>query len=245
MRKITRGAQTPVKLTFNNLRTLQQLADRIGGKFLMSGDEFTKALNNSQTLQKMNCDTNNVRVIFFPDTYEFYWNITPEKLIDEFYSYYEKWWDKEGRRAKASSLGLSPQQVSIVASIVEEETNDKAERGMVARLYMNRLQNGMKLQADPTVKFALQDFSLRRISGPILFTNSPYNTYKFAGLPPGPIRLPEKATIEAVLNAPQHNYVYMCAKEDFSGRHNFTTSYAEHMANAKKYQDALNKRGIN
>lgn len=243
MRKLTHGAQTPIKLTFNNVRTINELAEKINDKFLMTDTAFLKAIENKATLQKMGCDTNDVRVIFFPDTYEFYWNISPDKLVNDFYSYYTKWWNKE-RKDEAKALGLTPQQVSIVASIVEEETNDKAERGMVARLYINRVQKGMKLQADPTVKYALNDFTLKRIGGANLFVDSPYNTYKYAGLPPGPIRLPEKATIETVLKAPKHDYIYMCAKEDFSGRHNFTATYSEHQVNAKKYQKALNERGI-
>jgi UPF0755 protein len=128
---------------------------------------------------------------------------------------------------------------------VEEETVKKDERGKVARLYMNRLKSGMPLQADPTVKFAIGDFSIKRITEAMTKTDSPYNTYRFVGLPPGPIRLPDKSTLDAVLNAPQHNYLYMCAKEDFSGYHNFTINFADHKANAQRYREELDKRGIN
>ncbi len=155
----------------------------------------------------------------------------------------DNFWTKE-RLDKAAKLGLTPVEVATIASIVEEESNKKDERPMIARLYINRVKQGMKLQADPTVKFATGNFALRRITGKHLRTDSPYNTYKNVGLPPGPIRVPNAATLDAVLNAPEHNYIYMCAKEDFSGRHNFAADYATHRKNAKKYQAALNRRGI-
>jgi len=159
------------------------------------------------------------------------------------HDYYEKFWTDE-RKAQATSQGITPDQAVTLASIVEEETSKADERGKVARLYLNRLQHGMRLQADPTVKFALGDFSIRRLSVAMTQVQSPYNTYRVNGLPPGPIRLPEKATVDAVLTAPQHDYIYMCAKEDFSGYHNFATDYTTHMANARRYQAALNARGI-
>jgi UPF0755 protein len=156
---------------------------------------------------------------------------------------YNSFWSNE-RLSKAKAIGFTPSEVCTIASIVEEETNNTAEKPMVAGLYINRLHKGMKLQADPTVKFAVQNFALKRVTGEYLRSNSPYNTYKFEGLPPGPIRIPSIKGIDAVLNYTRHNFVYMCAKEDFSGTHNFAATWEEHMVNAKKYQQELNKRKI-
>lgn len=178
-----------------------------------------------------------------PDTYEFYWNATPNKIIKRLVEYREKFWTDK-RKAQAASLGLSPIEATILASIVEEETNKADEKPIVARLYMNRLKKGMLLQADPTVKYAVGNFGLKRILQQHLNIESPYNTYKHPGLPPGPIRIPSGNTIDAVLNAPSNDYIYMCAKEDFSGYHNFTSSYSEHLNNARRYQAVLNKRNI-
>jgi UPF0755 protein len=150
------------------------------------------------------------------------------------------WNDK--REQQAQSIGLSKSEVITLASIVEEENFKEVEKGMIAGLYMNRLQKGMKLQADPTVKFALQDFSITRITGDDLLKDSPYNTYLYTGLPPGPIRIPETSTIDSVLNYRRHEYIYMCAKEDFSGRHSFAKTYSEHLKNAARYHKALNSR---
>jgi UPF0755 protein len=156
---------------------------------------------------------------------------------------HDKFWDKS-RQAKATALGLNPNEVCTLASIIDEETSNNPEKPMIARMYLNRLKKGMPLQADPTVKFALKDFALKRIYHNMLNTDSPYNTYKNTGLPPGPIKVASVAGIDAVLNAPSHNYLYMCAKEDFSGTHNFASSYSEHLRNAAKYSKALNERGI-
>lgn len=235
--------QTPVKFTFNNIRTKEQFAEKVATKFMMTKDDLLKILKSDQICKSFGCDTNTIVSIFLPDSYEFYWDTDPLKFLNVMYGYYKKWWTEE-REAKAEALGLSKSQVAVLASIVEEETIKKDEQGTVARLYLNRLDKNMKLQADPTIKFALKDFSLRRIGGKHLNTVSPYNTYINYGLPPGPIRIPDKAAIDAVLNAPVHNYIYMCAKEDFSGYHNFTSSYSEHLSNAAKYRTELDKRNI-
>lgn len=243
-RKIRNHNQVSIKFTFHNIRTKEQFAERAAEKFYMSKDEVLALLNDSTFCNSLCHKTPETVVsVLIPDTYEFYYTVAPKKFLHKIAKYYDKFWTDE-RKAKAAALGLTPDEVSTIASIVEEETAKNDERGMVARLYINRYKSGMKLQADPTVKFAIGDFSIKRITHEMLFTNSPYNTYKFAGLPPGPIRLPERSTLDAVLNAPQHSYTYMCAKEDFSGYHNFTSSYAEHQANAAKYQAELNKRGI-
>ena len=187
--------------------------------------------------------TETITNILFPDTYEVYWNSTPKGLLNKLNGYYTQFWTAE-RTSKANKLGLSPDEVQILASIVEEETAKVDEYGKVARLYLNRLERNMPLQADPTVKYAIGDFSIRRITHAMLKTVSPYNTYQNIGLPPGPIRIVTKRTVDAVLNAPQHDYLYMCAREDFSGYHNFTASYTRHLANARRYQMELNRRGI-
>lgn len=240
-RRLSTGAQTPVRLTFNNIRTMGQLADRISGRMEFTSDGFLKACDS--VLSSRGFSEAEYPAAFFPDTYEFYWTESPEKVVSRLSSRYDSFWT-ETRRNKAKSLGLSPVEVVTVASIAEEETNDAAERATVARLYINRLDRGMKLQADPTVKYAIGDFSLRRVLSSHLSASSPYNTYMYRGLPPGPIRIVSPKTIDAVLDAPDNDYLYMCAKEDFSGRHNFTADYREHLANARKYQAALNARNI-
>ncbi|MBQ6166967.1 MAG: endolytic transglycosylase MltG [Muribaculaceae bacterium] len=242
-RRIKNGVQDGIRFTFNNVRTLDEWTERWGQTFMAGPDEMRKALNDSALCAKYNKTPETMACLLMPDTYEFYWTVTPEKMLDRMYDYYNDFWTNE-RKAKAEKLGLTPDQVATVASIVEEETSKADERGKVARLYLNRYQQGMPLQADPTVKFAIGDFSIKRITIPMTQVNSPYNTYRVNGLPPGPIRLPEKSTIDAVLNAPQHDYLYMCARADFSGYHDFSRDYATHLDNAHRYQAALNSRGI-
>ena len=242
-RRIKNGVQDGIRFTFNNVRTLDEWTERWGQTFMAGPDEMRKALNDSALCAKYNKTPETMACLLMPDTYEFYWTVTPEKMLDRMYDYYNDFWTNE-RKAKAEKLGLTPDQVATVASIVEDETSKADERGKVARLYLNRYQQGMPLQADPTVKFAIGDFSIKRITIPMTQVNSPYNTYRVNGLPPGPIRLPEKSTIDAVLNAPQHDYLYMCARADFSGYHDFSRDYATHLDNAHRYQAALNSRGI-
>ena len=238
-RFIKNGAQSGVRFTFNNVRTLDEWTDRWGETFMDGPDGMRKALRDSAVCAKYGKTPQTIACLLMPDTYEFYWNISPEKMLDRMFDYYNDFWTSE-RKAKAERLGLTPDEVATVASIVEEETVKADERGKVARLYLNRYQQGMRLQADPTVKFAIGDFSIKRITVPMTQINSPYNTYRVNGLPPGPIRLPEKSTIDAVL----HDYLYMCARPDFSGYHDFTRDYASHLDNAHRYQAALNSRGI-
>ncbi len=242
-RRIRNREQTPVKLTFNNIRLKEQFAQRVSQRLMMPADDLIKAMADSAVCSRYGKSTVTIVNILLPDTYEVYWDITPEELLDRMYGYYMRFWD-ESRVKKAKAIGLSPDEVQVLASIVEEETARADERGMVARLYLNRLDRGMMLQADPTVKYAIGDFSIRRITNAMLATPSPYNTYLNVGLPPGPIRISSKQAIDAVLNAPKHDYLYMCAKEDFSGYHNFTASYSQHLSNARRYQAELNRRGI-
>lgn len=239
--RIKKQYQNPVKVTFNNIRTYGQLMRRLDVQLL--ADSAALAAAADSLLAAQGIAPENYPAHFLPDTYEFYWTEPAPNVIAKIISNYDTFWS-DGRREQASALNLTPEQVATLASIVEEETNKADERPKVARLYLNRLKAGMKLQADPTVKFAVGDFSIKRILQKHLQTNSRYNTYMYAGLPPGPIRLPEKTTLDAVLNAPGNNYIYMCAKEDFSGYHNFATDYATHQANAKRYREALEKLGI-
>ena len=240
---LSRGLQTPVRFSFNNIRTPQQFAKRVSSQLMMDSAQVMTMFADTAFIRESGFTRENFEAMLLPDSYDFYWTITPEDLFKRMKKEYDRFWTDE-RRAKAEAMGFSPMDISIVASIAEEETNDRAERATVGRLYLNRLQINMPLQADPTIKFALQDFSLRRILNQHLQIDSPYNTYKYAGLPPGPIRIPTKQTIDAILNSDPHDYLYMCAKEDFSGRHNFAVSFSQHQINAARYRKALNEKNI-
>ena len=241
-RKISSGEQTPVKLRLNNMRTIDDFVTKASSQLAMNADELRNAID--KTIAEGDFSEETIPAMILPDTYEVYWTTSAEKLLAKLRKNYDNFWSAD-RKAKADKIGLTPVEASTLASIVEEETAYAPEKGAVARLYLNRLKQGMKLQSDPTVKFAVGDRTLRRILHKHLVTESPYNTYIVYGLPPGPIRMPSTATIDAVLNAPENDYIFMCAKEDFSGSHNFTANYAEHMQNARRYQAALNARGIN
>ncbi|MDE6453318.1 MAG: endolytic transglycosylase MltG [Muribaculaceae bacterium] len=241
-RRVRNGRQTPVRFTFNNIRTLRQLAERAGEAMEFSADDFLAACDSVLSGRGYRSAAE-YPAAFIPDSYEFYWTAPAVQFVGKLADARDRFWNDE-RRAAAARLGLRPVEVATIASIAEEETADRDERPTVARLYMNRLQRGVKLQADPTVKFAVGDFSLRRITGRHLAVSSAYNTYQHEGLPPGPIRIADAATLRAVLSAPAHDYLYMCAKEDFSGRHNFAVDGATHMANARRYRAALDRRGI-
>ena len=240
-RRLRYGSQSPVRVTFNNIRTLDALARRVAAKMEWGDEAFIAACDS--LLPAKGFKKSEFPAAFLPDTSEFFWTTPASEVVRKLSDIREGFWNDE-RRAKASRLGLRPVEVAVLASIVEEETAKADERGTVARLYLNRLGRGMLLQADPTVKFAVGDFSLRRILSKHLAVDSPYNTYKYQGLPPGPIRIVERATIDAVLDAQPHPYIYMCAKEDFSGYHNFAVDYSRHMENARRYQRELNRRNI-
>lgn len=241
--RLSHGAQHPLTVTVNNFRGLDQMAKRIAARLDFTADSLLSFIKDPEMLSQYGLTTEQALSLFPEDSYEVYWTASPQGLVDKIGANYMKIWNDE-RRAKADSLGLSPAEVMTLCSIVDEETNKLDEKGKIGRLYINRLNKGMKLQADPTVKFALGDFSLRRIRQNHLSVKSPYNTYRNTGLPPGPIRTTSVATIDAILNSEPSDHIYMCAKEDFSGRHNFAATYSEHMANARRYQQALNKRGI-
>lgn len=239
--RLRSGAQNPVKVTLDAPRTFEELAQNLSGQLDFTADEFMDACDS--ILPERGFTPATYMAAILPDTYEFYWTVTPSKALERLLSYHDEFWNDK-RQAKANALGLTPIEVATIASIVEEETAKADERPIVARLYLNRLQRGMRLQADPTVKYAVGDPTLRRILHKHLETVSPYNTYLVDGLPPGPIRIPEKSTLDAVLNAPPHSYLYMCAKEDFSGYHNFARDLSTHNSNARRYQAALNKMNI-
>lgn len=243
VRLLRRGQHYPVKFTFNNLRTVDQLVERVGHKFFFEPEELSALLHDGSYLQKFGLSDTTAVCLFIPNTYELYYDITAEDFLERMSGYYDQFWNNQRLRF-ADTIGLTPVQVATLASIVEEENMRPSEKAIIAGLYINRLNKGMLLQSDPTVKFAIGDFARKRILNADLQVDSPYNTYKYKGLPPGPIRIPEASTMDSVLHYRHHNYLYMCAKEDFSGYHNFTASAAEHARNAARYRAALNARNI-
>ena len=243
LNRLRLGQQTPVRITFNNIRLIDELASRLSSQLMIREEGLLSFLQDEKRCESLGFNTTTVKTMFIPNTYEVYWNIPVDKLMERMKREYDVFWN-DNRLNKAKVLRLSPVEVSILASIVEEETAMLDEYPVVAGLYINRLYKGMLLQADPTVKYAAGDFSLRRILNRHKEVDSPYNTYLYAGLPPGPIRIPSISGIDAVLNFTKHNYLYMCAKDDFSGRHNFAVTLSEHNRNALKYQAELNRRGI-
>lgn len=241
--RVSKGRQEPMNLTVGSVRTLDRLARSIGNQLMIDSVEIASQLL-SPTLQTQMGYTNATMVcLFIPETYQVYWNMRVDEFVERMQKEHNRFWNQE-RRDKATALGMTLEEVATLASIVEEETNNNQEKPMVAGLYINRLHREMPLQADPTIKFALQEFGLRRISNENLRVQSPYNTYIHTGLPPGPIRIPSTKGIDSVLNYTKHNYIYMCAKEDFSGTHNFASNYPDHIKNAQKYWKALNERKI-
>ncbi|WP_281644761.1 endolytic transglycosylase MltG [Bacteroides zoogleoformans] len=241
--RLYRNHQEPMNLTIGSVRTMDRLARSIGKQLMIDSAEIAKAINSPAFQQKSGYNKETIPCLFIPDTYQVYWNMSVEDFFERMQKEHRKFWNQE-RLKKATQMGMTPIEVCTLASIVEEETNNNQEKPMVAGLYINRLHLNMPLQADPTIKFALQDFGLRRIANVHLNIDSPYNTYRNTGLPPGPIRIPTPVGLDAVLNYAKHDYIYMCAKEDFSGTHNFASNYADHMKNARKYWKALNERNI-
>ena len=243
IRRLRAGRQTPVKLTFTSFRTKAQLAERLDPKLALSADELLQALESPELEKIYGLNSFNSISLFVPDSYEVYWTISTADLMEKMGAAYQKFWNEE-RIAKASSLGFSPAQVMTIASIVQAETNKKDEMPRVAGVYLNRLKQNMPLQADPTVVFAVGDFSIKRVLSGHKEKDSPYNTYKYNGLPPGPIAIAIHPAIDAVLSPEKHEFLFFCAREDFSGYHNFTKDFSEHLKNARTYQSALNKAGI-
>jgi len=242
-RQLRNGQQEPVMLTVPEVRTMDRMAARLSSKLMLDSATISQALHDQSFCQQLGYDTTTIACLFIPNTYEVYWNTSLDALMQRLSKEHDTFWNAE-RRQQAAAQGLTPNEVATLASIIDEETANNAEKPAIAGMYLNRLRRGMLLQADPTVKFALGDFTLRRILNRHLEVESPYNTYKYSGLMPGPIRVPSVQAIEAVLHPAEHDYLYMCAKEDFSGTHNFARTLAEHNQNARRYQQALNQRGI-
>lgn len=237
------GSQVPVTFAFHNFRLKEQFAAFASKQLEPDSTSILRLLDSADFVKQYGFTTDNVFVAVMPDSYQIYWNTTPEKLFKKMYARYEVFWTKE-RKDKAAELNLTQAQVSILASIVDAEALKDEEMPTIAGLYLNRLKKGMKLESDPTVIFAMKDFTIQRVLNRYLSVPSPYNTYANTGLPPGPIMMPSVNAVKAVLNYKPSNYIYMCAKEDFSGSHNFADNIADHNKNAAKFRQALNERNI-
>jgi UPF0755 protein len=238
IRLLRSGAQAPSRITFNNIRLTEDIAPRITQNIMLTEEQFNAALEKYVTENTEGWNRENIIGMFLPNTYEVYYNVTGEQLVERMNTEYHKFWNDE-RLAKADSIGLTPREVSVLASIVQAESVKPDERPRIAGLYMNRLNRGIALQADPTLVFASGDFTIKRVLNVHKEIDSPYNTYLNAGLPPGPINMPSIGSLEAVLNYENHDFIYMCAREDFSGYHNFADNIADHNANARRYQRQL------
>ena len=237
------GNQTPVKLVFNNIRTLSDLASRVSTQLAVDSIDFLDYIQDENNYKKDGFSYETIMAVFVPDTYEIYWTASPEEVYSRMLKEFKSYWTPE-RLSKSRALGLSPIEVSTLASIVDDEVLMEDEKSKIAGVYINRLRIEMPLQACPTIKFALNDFSIRRVLNEHLTVDSPYNTYMYRGLPPGPVQCATKSGIEAVLNAIDHDYLYFVAKYDFSGYHHFSRNLGEHNAYARKYQAELNKKKI-
>lgn len=242
-RKLKNGQQSSMHLTIPEARTMDRLASLLGKKLMLDSASIASALYSEEACQKYGYDTCTIAALFVPNTYDVYWNMSIDALMQRMEKEHRHFW-QGSRETKAAEMQLTPVEVCTLASIIDEETANNSEKPMIAGMYLNRLKTNMPLQADPTIKFALKQFELKRIWQKLLTIQSPYNTYKNTGLPPGPIKIASIKGIDAVLNAVSHDYLYMCAKEDFSGTHNFARTYQEHLKNAAKYTKALNERGI-
>lgn len=242
IRKLRSGNQDAINVTLNNITFLHQLAGKVAAKLDIDSTELSNAFYDSDIAQKYGFSKESFAAMFLCNTYSFFWNTSVEGFLDRMQDEYQRYWNEE-RTSKALKLNLQPEDVIILASIVNKETNYRPEYPKVAGVYLNRLRKGMLLQADPTVKFAIGDMAIRRILNTHLQTDSPYNTYKYTGLPPGPICLPELDVIEGVLNAQQHDYLYFCATYG-SGQHAFAVTYDQHLKNAKAYHQELNRQKI-
>jgi UPF0755 protein len=237
------GKQSPVKITFNNVRTLNEIAGKIGKQIEADSSEIIQFLSDDSNYTIDGFKKENIISLFIPNTYELYWNTNARNLYARMLKEYRSFWNDK-RLSEAKEKGLDPFQVSILASIIDDEVAKRDEKPRIAGVYLNRLKRGMPLQACPTIKFALNDFTITRVLNKYLLVDSPYNTYKHSGFPPGPIGCSTIDGIDAVLNAEKHDYIFFAAKADFSGYHNFSRTLAEHNRYAAQYQKELNKRKI-
>lgn len=238
------GIQEPVEINFNGLHTVDQLVARVGKRLEADSTSLYRAFHDNGFLSKYGFDESSIQTMLMPNTYQFYWNTSVEQFFDKMAGEYKDFWT-DARKAKARQIGLSQTETCILASIVQgEQCCDDEEKRIIAGLYMNRIKQNMPLQSDPTVIFAVGDFSIQRVSYEQTRLDSPYNTYMVKGLPPGPIGFAQQSSIDAVLEMDHNDYIYMCAKEDLSGKHYFSKTYEQHQVYAKKYRDALNSRGI-
>lgn len=240
-RMLVYGWQTPQNMTLSGtLRKKDRIAQRISSQMMVDSTSVADALNDEAFLAEYGFTPENVFALIIPDTYEMYWTASVKDIFDRFKKEYDAFWTSD-RKEKAKAQGLSPMQVSVMASIVSGETLKAFEYPIIAGVYLNRYKKGMKLQADPTIAFCY-DYTLDRILKKHLTVDSPYNTYKHVGLPPAPINVPPKACLEAVLNPQKHNYIYFCASPAFDGTHNFAVGYNEHLKNARAFQRELTAR---
>jgi UPF0755 protein len=237
------GKQEPVKLIFFGIRKKEELVHRVASRLETDSLALLNALNNNSLLKKYHLNKDNILTLFIPNTYQLNWNNTPEQFLDRMAKEHDAFWTDE-KKKKAEEIGLSKVEVSVLASIVQSESNKDDDKPVIAGVYINRLHRDMPLEADPTLVWALNDFTIKRVLNEHKKIESPYNTYKYTGLPPGPITLPTIPSLDAVLNYEKHNYIYFCAKEDFSGYSNFACTLKDHMANARRYQHELSKRKI-
>lgn len=242
-REIYGGHQSAVHLTIPCVRTMEDLSGFISHNLMIDSASFLKAVKDPGTMERYGVDTANVYCLFIPNTYDIYWNISEDDFFTRMKKESDEFWTVS-RKSQAAKIPLTTHQVYTLASIVDEETANEKEKPDIAGMYINRLKANMPLQADPTIKFAWKKFFLKRIYQNLLGIKSPYNTYKNKGLPPGPIRIASVKGIDAVLNYRHHDFLYMCAKEDFSGTHNFARTYSEHIINASRYAKALNQKQI-
>jgi len=237
------GKQEPVMVVFNNVRTLADLSGKVAKYIESDSTELSTYLNDPELASEFGFEGRNFTSMFIPNTYELYWSVSPEQFAIRMKSEYDNFWEGE-RDRKAKKMDMSREEVVTLASIVDEETLYNDENSRVAGVYINRIEKGIPLQADPTLKFALGDFTIKRILNDDKKIDSPYNTYKYKGLPPGPISIPSISAIDGVLNFEKHSYIFFCAKDDFSGYHAFARNLSQHNRNARAYQSALNKARI-
>jgi len=249
VRNIRNHHEEPINLIVPSARTMNDMAGKLARQLMVDSASIAEYLNNTDKITELGYTKESLPGLFIPNTYEVYWDMSIDKMMERMKIEHERFWNEERMRkldevSKYAGEKMTKEKVITLASIVDSETANNAEKPIIAALYMNRMRKPMALQSDPTVIYAVGDFSIKRVTHEHLKANSPYNTYKNMGLPPGPIRVPSIAGIDAVLNHDNNDYIYMCAKEDFSGTHNYAVSYGEHLQNAACYIRALNERGI-